>query len=85
MQMKATMNMGRYQLAPKGIPAAMQHMVKMPTHKPRERYVQAVRTSATANIAFGEVHAILYGQGQLPAAAASTTAASADTVSPAEV
>lgn len=53
-------------------------------HKPRERYVQAVRTSATANIAFGEVHAILYGQMTLPAAAASTTAASADTVSPAE-
>ena len=34
MQMKAMMNIGRYQLAPKGIPAAMQHMVKMPTHNP---------------------------------------------------
>jgi hypothetical protein len=53
-------------------------------HRPRERYVQAVRTSATANIAFGEVHAILYGRRVLPAAEASTTADQADTVSPAE-
>ena len=53
-------------------------------HQPRERYVQAVRTSATANSAFGEVHAILYGPRTAPTAAASTTAASADTVSPAE-
>ena len=34
MQMKATMNKGRYQLAPKVIPAAIQHMVKMPTTNP---------------------------------------------------
>jgi hypothetical protein len=53
-------------------------------HKPRERYVQAVRTSATANSAFGQVIAILYGPRTAPTAAASTTAASADTVSPAE-
>lgn len=53
-------------------------------HQPRERYVQAVRTSATANSAFGQVIAILYGPRTAPTAAASTTAASADTVSPAE-
>jgi hypothetical protein len=53
-------------------------------HQPRKRYVQAVRTSATANSAFGQVIAILYGPRTAPTAAASTTAASADTVSPAE-
>ena len=53
-------------------------------HKPRERYVQAVRTSATANSAFGQVIAILYGPKAAPTATSSTTAASADTVSPAE-
>ena len=35
--------------------------------RPRERYVMARRTSATANIAFGDVVAILYGKkGKLP-------------------
>lgn len=34
--------------------------------RPRMRYVQAVRTSATANIAFGNVIAILYGARKLP-------------------
>lgn len=53
--------------------------------QPRERWVQGVRTSATANIAFGEILAIRYGPRLAPAAASSTTAASAEVVSPAEV
>ncbi len=53
-------------------------------HKPRERYVQAVRTSATANIAFGEVHALLYGSRTIPVADSSTVGEKATTVSPAE-
>jgi hypothetical protein len=52
---------------------------------PRERWVQGVRTSATANIAFGEILAIRYGPRLAPAAASSTTAAAAEVVSPAEV
>jgi hypothetical protein len=48
---------------------------------PRQRYVQAVRTSATANIAFGEVHAIRYGPRLAPAALSSTAAAAAEVVS----
>lgn len=35
-------------------------------HRPRERYVQAVRTSATANIAYGTMFAILYGTRTAP-------------------
>lgn len=53
--------------------------------EPRERWVQGVRTSATANIAFGEIIAIRYGPRLAPAAASSTTAAAAEVVSPAEV
>lgn len=34
--------------------------------RPRMRYVQAVRTSATANIAFGSVIAVLYGPRKKP-------------------
>jgi hypothetical protein len=52
--------------------------------KPRERYVQAVRTSATANIAFGTVTAILYGARKLPVTAHTTVQASASVTSPAE-
>lgn len=50
-------------------------------HKPTQRYVQAVRTSATANVAFGNVTAILYGCRTLPVTAHSTIAASAHGVS----
>lgn len=35
-------------------------------HEPAEQYVQAVRTSATANIAFGECWALLYGADVVP-------------------
>jgi hypothetical protein len=51
---------------------------------PQERYVQAVRTSATANIAFGSVIAILYGAKELPVADDATVLASALAVGPAE-
>ncbi|MCB0134253.1 MAG: hypothetical protein KDD75_03995, partial [Caldilineaceae bacterium] len=53
-------------------------------YRPTERYVQAVRTSATANIAFGTVTAILYGPRELPVAAHATVAASAVVAGPAE-
>lgn len=53
-------------------------------YRPRERYVQAVRTSATANIAFGSVIAILYGARKLPIDADTSVAASASVSSPAE-
>jgi|GEM_PF-663428 len=49
--------------------------------EPRQRYVQGVRTSATANIAFGEIHAIRYGPRLAPAALSSTAAAAAEVVS----
>lgn len=52
--------------------------------KPQKRYVQAVRTSATANIAYGEVQAILYRNRKLPVPAHSTVAARAKVVSPEE-
>lgn len=42
--------------------------------RPSERYVQAVRSSATANIAFGTVTAILYGARKSPVADHSTVA-----------
>lgn len=35
-------------------------------HRPRERYIQCVRESATANIAFGELYAILIGFSKHP-------------------
>lgn len=53
-------------------------------HRPRERYVQAVRTSATANIAYGNVTAILYGKRKLPITDHATVSASAAVSSPAE-
>lgn len=53
-------------------------------YRPRERYVQAVRTSSAANIAFGPVVAILYGPNTKPVADHSTVLASAVVSSPAE-
>jgi len=53
-------------------------------HRPRERYVQAVRTSATQNIAFGSVVAILYGVRKQPVDDHSTVLASATVTSAAE-
>jgi len=53
-------------------------------YRPRERYLQAVRTSATANIAFGNVIAILYGKKKLPVTAHSTVLAQATVTSAAE-
>lgn len=53
-------------------------------YRPRERYVQAVRTSATANIAFGEVYAELYGPRVKPTSDHSTVSDSAIVSSAAE-
>lgn len=53
-------------------------------HRPRERYVQLVRTSATANIAYGNVTAILYGSRDKPVSDHSTVLDSATVTSPAE-
>jgi hypothetical protein len=53
-------------------------------HKPRERYVQAVRTSTTQNIAFGNVIAILYGARKLPVTLDATVQDGALVASPAE-
>jgi hypothetical protein len=53
-------------------------------YKPRERYVQAVRTSSVANIAFGNVIAILYQGKKAPVTADTSVLASALVVSPAE-
>jgi hypothetical protein len=53
-------------------------------YRPRERYVQAVRTSATASIAFGQMVAILYGSRKLPITEDSSVADSAAVRSPAE-
>lgn len=44
-------------------------------YRPRERYIQAVRISATANIAFGTLTAILYGPKTGPVTAHSTVLA----------
>ena len=53
-------------------------------YRPRERYVQAVRTSATANIAFGNVIAILYKGSKLPHSEHASILDLAGVVSPAE-
>lgn len=46
-------------------------------HKPRERYVQGVVTSATANIAFGNMIAVKYGERKMPITEDSTVIDSA--------
>ena len=62
-----------------------QKLLVASVHRPRERYVQATRTSATANIAYGECLAILYGRKKKPIADDSTYIAdSGHGVSPAE-
>lgn len=53
-------------------------------YRPTERYVQAVRTSATANIAFGTLFAILYAGSKFPVSDHATVLDSAKVVSPAE-
>lgn len=53
-------------------------------HRPRERYLQGVRVSATQNIAFGEIYAVKYGKRKQPVADNSTIGEKAATVSPAE-
>jgi hypothetical protein len=53
-------------------------------YKPRERYVQAVRTSATQNIAFGSVIAILYSGKLAPVTADASVLTATLAVSPSE-
>lgn len=53
-------------------------------YRPRERYVQAVVTSATANIAFGTMVAIQYGPKKAPITQPASVQASTQVVSPAE-
>jgi hypothetical protein len=48
-------------------------------YKPQKRYLQGVRTSATANIAFGEIHAIRY-KGKMGPIAANSTISTRTTV-----
>lgn len=59
-------------------------VLEVAVHQPRERYVQAVRSSTTANIAFGELYALLYGPRKLPITDDATIGESAKVVSPAE-
>jgi hypothetical protein len=53
-------------------------------YKPLKRYVQAVRTSATQNIAFGNVIAILYKGSKLPESEHASILDAALAISPAE-
>lgn len=48
-------------------------------YRPRERYLRVNRTSATANIAFGAVTAILYGARKAPITQATAEVADSDT------
>jgi len=53
-------------------------LLKVAVHRPRERYLRVNRTSATANIAFGELLYVKYGLRVLPVSGGSAV------VSPAE-
>ncbi len=54
-------------------------------YRPRERYLRANRVSATANIAYGECHAILYSGAKMPITQATADVADSVVVtSPAE-
>lgn len=53
-------------------------------YRPRERYVQGTLTSATANIAFGNMIAIKYGVRKAPVTSDSTVSSVATAISPAE-
>lgn len=54
-------------------------------YQPAKRYVQAVRTSATANIAFGPLLALRYGKKKLPIPIDATVLAAAAVTSPADL
>lgn len=53
-------------------------------YRPRERYVQGVITSATADIAFGNMIAIQYGPKKAPVSQPTSVQASTQVISPAE-
>jgi hypothetical protein len=59
-------------------------LLAVDVYRPRERYVQAVRTSLTANIAFGQLIAIRYGTRKRPVTSDASIAAAASVTSPAE-
>jgi hypothetical protein len=52
-------------------------LLMVEVYRPAKRYVQGVRVSATANIAFGSLIAIRYGSKKLPVTADATVLASA--------
>lgn len=52
--------------------------------RPRERYVQGVRTSGTANIAFGSILAIQYSGRKFPITQPASVSTATQAVSPAE-
>ncbi|MGD9879018.1 MAG: hypothetical protein AB7E70_21025 [Hyphomicrobiaceae bacterium] len=52
--------------------------------RPRERYVQAVRTSATQNIAFGDLVAVKFGHRKVPSTDHADVITKASVTSPAE-
>lgn len=58
--------------------------LKVEVYRPRERYVQLVRKSATQNIAYSSLFAILYGSKKLPITEHSSNSAAAAVTSPAE-
>lgn len=59
-------------------------LLKVAVHKPRERYLRVNRTSATANIAFGELLYVKYGPRVMPVPDSATIADGEEVVSPAE-
>jgi len=61
-----------------------QQLLMVDVYLPKERYLQAVRTSATANIAFGSCFVELYGPRKKPVSQHSTVEASALVVTPAD-
>lgn len=60
-------------------------LLAIDVYRPRERYVQAVRTSLTANMAFGQLIAIRYGTRKLPVPNDATVLSAVSVTSPAEV
>jgi hypothetical protein len=59
-------------------------LLVLEVHKPLERYLRVRRQSATANIAFGNMIAIRYGQRVLPEAESATIIDSVLAISPDE-
>lgn len=56
------------------------HVLIVDVYKPQKRYIQGVRTSATQNIAFGDMVAIQYQGKERPVVQGSTVSASTQVV-----